>query len=66
MSESYEDLKEKALKHIKRCDEIFDGNVVRQDREFAYHEMRLLALELLEELECSRSRSYFRSFWEFC
>lgn len=44
------DVQEKALAHIKRCDELFDGNVVRQDREFAYNQMRLLALELLEKV----------------
>lgn len=42
------DVRERALAHIKRCDELFDGNVIRQDREFAYNQVRLLALELLE------------------
>lgn len=40
--------KDTALTHIKRCDELFDGNTIRPDKEFAYNQMRLLALELLE------------------
>lgn len=44
------DVQEKALAHIKRCDELFDGNVVRPDKEFAYQQLRVLTLELLEKV----------------
>lgn len=44
-------IKETALTHIKRCDRIFDGNDGKSDKEFAYIEMRQLALELLNEIE---------------
>jgi hypothetical protein len=43
-----QEIKDKALKHIERCDEIFDGKMWIADKEFAYLEMRVLALELLE------------------
>jgi hypothetical protein len=45
-----QEIKDKALKHIERCDEIFDGKMWIADKEFAYLEMRVLALELLEEI----------------
>jgi hypothetical protein len=45
-----QEIKDKALKHIERCDEIFDGKMWIADKEFAYLEMRVLALELLEEV----------------
>jgi len=46
-----EETKEQAIKHIRLCDQLFDGNGIRPDKEFAYLEMRLLALELLDLLE---------------
>jgi hypothetical protein len=47
--EQHADTVRRASAHIKRCDELFDGNVVRRDREFAYQQMRVLALEMLAE-----------------
>lgn len=50
--------RDRALKHIERCDKLFDGkredgtqSSLPPDREFAYNQMRLLALELIEKLE---------------
>jgi hypothetical protein len=45
-----QEIKDKVLKHIDRCDKLFDGNEVRADKEFAYNQMHILALELLEEV----------------
>jgi len=60
---NYEEIQEKSLKHIKWCDEIFDGNTFKiQDKEFAYIQMRQLALELLEELKRNKIKTYFKEF----
>jgi len=42
-------LREETVKYIKRIDVLFDG--VPGDKEYAYHSMRHLALELLEVIE---------------
>lgn len=51
------DQRDRAYTHIKRCDALFDGRredgtpgTSRGDHEFAYQQVRLLALELLEKL----------------
>lgn len=54
MNKKARETRETALRHIKRCDELFDG--AYNDREFAYASMRLLALELLGEVEVSEGK----------
>lgn len=55
MNKKARETRETALRHIKRCDELFDGTKYN-DREFAYASMRLLALELLGEVEVSEGK----------
>jgi hypothetical protein len=45
---------DRALKHIKYCDEVFDK---WGDHEFAYQQVRLLALELIEEHQRKRGEN---------
>lgn len=52
------DTQERALNHVRRCDAIFDGRGgAGGDREFAYQQMRVLALELLELLALARQEA---------
>lgn len=44
---------DRARKHVERCDRLFDQ--IPGDKEFAYHQMRLLALELLGDLTAART-----------
>lgn len=48
MDKLFADLVENKIRHYDR---VFDGNGMRQDKEYAYHLMRLLVLELLQEVE---------------
>ena len=50
VAENMEDVKKQVLQHIEYCDKIFD---YYNDKEYAYQQVRLLALELLEEIEGS-------------